>query len=763
MILRKVLFLVVLFSLFAGAVAGAVWAARPEPPDVASPIGSPDGGSYPILFVTQFPIPDDFTTIGAVFGNHLTGMQEVGRGGDLYIRYPDGTLKNLTAEAGYGSPDAFQGDESIAVRDPSVHWDGNKAIFSMVIGAPEEQYQWEDYTWQLYEVTGLGVNDTSVISKVPHQPANFNNISPVYTTDDKIIFTTDRPRNGAMHLYPQLDEYELAPTNTGLWSLDPETGELKLLNHAPSGDFNPIVDSYGRVVFTQWDHLQRDQQADNDAGPGQDCYTPGVSYGTFNYSDETAGADILDDRTEVFPEPRSCRTDLLAGTNLAGHSLNHFFPWQMKQDGTEVETLNHIGRHELHDYIPASMTDDDNIFEYYGQIGRFNENSILQMLHIQEDPTTPGLYYGIDAPEFGTHSGGMIFTLNGAPTVDGDHMAVTYVTHPDTANADDSPSANHSGLYRNPLPLADGTVIAVHTAETSGDDNVGSTAAPQSLYDFRLKTLVAAGNGYYEGGAPLTGGIVKTIEYWNPDVYVTYSGELWELQPVEVRPRVRPGDANPPLPGPEQQMFDQAGVSVADLVIYLRQNKLALVVSRDVTTRDDFDYQQPYNLHVVGGTQTIGVPGTVYDIAHMQFFQADQLRGWTGCCGDEPRPGRRVLAQYMHDTAALLSNPPNPGGPAGSVALAADGSMAAFVPAQRAMTWQLTDGSGEGVVRERYWLTFQPGEIRVCTSCHGLNEDDQAGDPAPTNPPLALLELLQHWQGMGEQTEKSYLPAVLND
>ena len=44
------------------------------------------------------------------------------------------------------------------------------------------------------------------------------------------------------------------------------------------------------------------------------------------------------------------------------------------------------------------------------------------------------------------------------------------------------------------------------------------------------------------------------------------------------------------------------------------------------------------------------------------------------------------------------------------------------------------DSAGTGVVRERYWLSFQPGEIRVCTSCHGLNSKDQAGQSTPTNP-----------------------------
>ena len=76
--------------------------------------------------------------------------------------------------------------------------------------------------------------------------------------------------------------------------------------------------------------------------------------------------------------------------------------------------------------------------------------------------------------------------------------------------------------------------------------------------------------------------------------------------------------------------------------------------------------------------------------------------------------------------------------------------MAALVPAERALTWHLTDGAGAPVVRERYWLTFQPGEIRLCTSCHGLNSLDQSdpGSPQPQNPPEALRTLLQWWKNV---------------
>ena len=140
--------------------------------------------------------------------------------------------------------------------------------------------------------------------------------------------------------------------------------------------------------------------------------------------------------------------------------------------------------------------------------------------------------------------------------------------------------------------------------------------------------------------------------------------------------------------------------------------------------------------------QTVGAAGTIYDVRYLQFFQADQIRGLGGTAN--PNDGRRVLAQVMH--APEVTNPPNPSGPAGSVRLANDGSMASLVPARRAMSWHLTSPTGVPVVRERYWLTMQPGEIRVCASCHGLNSRDQANAPVPTNPPEALRDFLRYWK-----------------
>lgn len=685
----------------------------------------------PILFVTQTPQPGDFTSIASVFGNHRGDLDSAPRGGGLWIRYEDGTLRNLTMAAGFGLV-GNQFTNGIAVREPCVHWDGTKAIFSMVVGAPRKQYDYQNYYWQLYEVTNFGSNQVPVITKVSNQPTNYNNVSPVYGTDGRIIFSSDRMRDGLRHHYPQLDEYEEAPTVTGLWSLDPATGDLFMVNHSPSGVFSPSIDSFGRVIFSRWDHLQQDQQAD----------APDVqqTYGTFNYTDESAAAlKLTNVTTEVFPEPR-----YTIGTNNA-HTFNQFFPWMINQDGTGEETLNHVGRHEIGgSYRSVAFNNDANLTELYYYGNKPNTNVVNNFLHPTESPVAAGVFYGIDAPEFGTHASGQIVLITGAPTVNPDLMKVEYLTDRVTSSPTEdgvTPPTNHTGLYRNPLPLTDGRLAAVHTPETRADTSSG---APNSRYDFRLKLLKKVGN-YFVPDVTLTPGITNTVNWWTPDAYMSYTGQMWELDAVEVRARQKPTATAEAIQDPEQQIFQQEGVDVENFKNYLRQRDLALIVSRNVTGRDDGDLQQPYNLRVPGGAQTAPKNGKIYDIQYMQLFQADLIRG-TGLRNSDPRPGRRVLAQQMHEpladnvaTTSLLA-------PVGSVKIGLDGSVAAIVPARRAMTWQTTTPDGQPVVRERYWITFQPGEIRTCANCHGVNRLDQAGRPPATNPPEALRELLRHWK-----------------
>lgn len=689
----------------------------------------------PVMFVTQFPIAEDFTTIGSTFGNHSGEISVTGRGGDLYIRYTDGSLRNLTQETGYGMT-GFQGADAIAVRDPAVHWSATKALFSMVIGAPPEIFGERNYFWQMYEITGIGQGQTAVITPLANQPLNYNNITPIYGSDDSIIFTSDLPRTKNRFNYPQKDEYESAPTNTGLWKLNQHSGEVTLLQHSPSGSFSPLIDSSGRLVFTRWDHLQRDQQA-----------SPINNIEAFNYLSEPTDANTprVDNVLEVFPEPRTEEQDLLDGTNLEGHRLNHFFPWQINQDGTEEETLNHVGRHELHSYFNRSINDDSNLLEFTPGIDRPNTNSILNTFMLHEDPNQNGRFIAIEAPEFATHNGGQIVAFNLAEGDQPASVVVQNITHEITRDTHDTPPPEHIGFSRDPLTLTNGTLLASHTSETRGNANEGTRADPQPRYNYTIKTYVTNGLGDYVPDATISGLGNSQISYFDPDVLVSYNGPLWELQAVEVVAKTPPPMSSSEIPAPETQVFIDENVDSSLFKAFLKTRNLAVVVMRDVTTRDVVDTQQPYNLKVAGEAhQTIGSPGLVYDIAHMQFFQGDQVRGSGGV--NSPDAGQRVIAQYLHDNHAMANNIPFDAAPSGSTEIYPDGSVAAFVPARRAMAWQSLDPSGTPVVRERYWITFQPGEIRTCGGCHGVNNLDQSGQPPSVIEAEAFRALLQHWK-----------------
>lgn len=698
---------------------------------------------YPILFVTAVPTPLDSATQSSMFANHVGDMPGGVRGGDLWIRYTDGSLRNLTQSAGFGVS-GLQGTGAIAVREPSVHWSGTKGVFSMVVGGATRQGDTTQFYWQIYEISSFGQGQTPVITRVPNQPSAFNNVSPIYGTDDRIIFTSDRPRNGGRYLYPAMDEYKGAPTNTGLWSLDPSTGDLVLLDNSPSGDFSPIIDSYGRLLIMRWDRLQRDRNADIDA------LGTGVK-GTFNYTDESPNAiPQYNVRTESFPEPQGQRTDLLSGTNMVGFEFNQFFPWQINEDGTSPETINHLGRHEMRQVFNRSITDDSNVVNFnVASSNRANRNVVNNFTQVREDPNTPGLYYGVDAFQSGTHSGGQILALTAAPSLDPNQTAVTYVTDRSTATPTfpgQTPNPNHSGMYRNPLPTSNGTIVAAHSVNTFTDANQGTPSNPVSRYSFRLKTLRRSGNVWVADSA-LTAGISKALSYWDPNVQVSFSGTLWELDPVEVRPRTRPSRRYSSTPSIEQSVFVEEGVAESLFRAWMADNGLAVAVSRDITHRDAADHQQPYYLRVAGTSkQTPNASGKIYDVSHMQFYQGDYIRG-SGLTspGGTPHAGRRVLAVPMHLPAGTNPDPGN--GPAGSVRVGSDGSVAAFVPSQRPMTWQLTTPTAQPVVRERYWVTFQPGEIRVCASCHGTNDGaPNPINPIPQNKPEAFRELLRGWK-----------------
>jgi hypothetical protein len=777
----------------------------------------------PILFVTQVPMPEEVNTrtipnsymsCVSPFGSHLGGTPFAGRGGSLWVRFPANAnpslnhqLVDLLAVANWSAvPGGKPPANSIAVRNPCVYWDKSKAVFSMVVGAPNGPADNTNFVWQLYEITlptqaQLNSAVQPVLTKVANQPA-YNNVMPCYTPAGEFVFASDRPYNGQAHL-TQREEYLGLPTVSGLWKLDAAANTLQLLHHAPSGSFSPSVDSAGRLIFVNWDHLSRDIEAmtderDSDPNfgePDPNTFTGwhATGNGSGNFDDESIASPFalgspygLGPHLDFFPEPRNADKKTLTlewNNSLNGVTTNIFLPWMINLDGSGGEIVNHVGRHEVAGFIRKSFNTDNNLVDLNpsaapGYGGLVAHNFFSNLFWVREDPLQKGTFFGTDSVDLGTHGAGQIVKLtNAGANQNPDTMLVSYVTGSVTGATKPqnipivrvgmnitqpaspfTPLTTPEILYRTPVPLADGALIAsAATGIDQTDWNRGTVSQPSTPWNFRIKSLKLQ-SGIYVPDVTLTNGLTISTSYFIPGVSqpVTFTNvTAWELDPAEIVARTPPVPATSAVDPIEAAVFASNGVHLPTFQSYLVQQNAALSVSRNVTKRDLHDRQQPYNLKIAWSNTQTTAPSPnnlpVYTVGWVQFLQADLRRGYL-LGGGTPAPGRRVVATPLHDTIA--QNVVVPGAPAGSVRLGDDGSFAAILPAEKALTWHLLDNDAAKTsqVKERFWVTFKKGEIRTCANCHGINTSDQSGtvgNPVtkPTNPPQALATLLQSWKG----------------
>jgi hypothetical protein len=777
----------------------------------------------PILFVTQVPMPEEVNTrtitssymsCASPFGSHLGGTAFAGRGGSLWVRFPanqnpalNHQVVDLLAGADWSAvPGGKPAANTIAVRNPCVYWDKSKAVFSMVAGAPSGPNDNTNFVWQLYEITlptqaQLNASVQPIVTKVANQPA-YNNVMPCYAPGNQFIFASDRPYNGQGHLI-QREEYLGLPTVSGLWKLDATTNTLQLLHHSPSGSFSPTVDSAGRLIFVNWDHLSRDIEAvtderDSDPNYGEpDPNTSGgwhaTGNGSGNFDDESISAAFTlglpfgqGAHLDFFPEPRNADKKTLTlewNNSVNGVTTNIFLPWMINLDGSGGEILNHVGRHEVAGPIKRNFNTDNNLVDLNPSVapgygGLVAHNFFNNFFWAREDPLHNGTFFGIDSVDLGTHGAGQIVKLtNAGANVNPDTMQVSYVTSSVTGAAKPqnipivrvgmnitqppspfTPLTTPETLYRTPIPLGDGGLIAsTATGIDQTDWNRGTVSQPSTPWNFRLKSLKLQ-SGTYVPDVTLTNGLTISTGYFIPGVAqpVTFTNvAAWELDPAEIVARPVPVPATSGIDPIEAGFFASNGVDIPTFQNYLVQQNAALSISRNVTKRDLHDRQQPFNLKIAWSNTQTTAPSPnnapLYSVAWVQFLQADLRRGYL-LGGANPAQGRRVVATPLHDTIA--ENVVAAGAPAGAVRLGDDGSFAAILPAEKALTWHLLDNDAAKTsqVKERFWVTFKKGEIRTCANCHGINTSDQSGTVAnpvtkPTNPPQALAALLQSWKG----------------
>ncbi|MCK5890000.1 MAG: hypothetical protein KAG19_08655 [Methylococcales bacterium] len=738
----------------------------------------------PVLFSLVVPplINNNFGHQLETFTNHLTGMQEQApRGGDLCMIDAKGDLRYLTKEAGFGIGSGdIQAGNAIAVRQPSIHWTGHKALFSMVVGGPIGAFgqAYRANKWQIYEITNLSsvINGaTPTIVKVAKQPA-YNNISPVYGSDDQILYTSDAPLFGMTHTYPQLDEYESSQTNTGIFKLNPITGKVIHLTHSPSGDFDIQLASDGRVISTRWEHLKMDQQAAAHRSGG-DQWKP------VNYDSESANAPVVNAPAtkngkpyadsegtpyEIFPEPFE---HIINGVDIAPnrdpndrlHDFNEFLPWEISENGEGHQTLNHLGRHEFGGvFQEGSKIDDPNLIFGLGNLSKNTLRDTFQsdsgIFQIKEDPRSghESTFYGAWSREFARFSSGRILEFTLPMGKNPQEMEIIDWTNPTIDN-----SPNNLGHFRNPLMTMNGTMLASYTPQSAN-------FSQDTPYTFRLVKMVKKGTSSTEhiASAPLLGDpITRHIRYWgDSEQPLSITVQMSETGVVEVVSRAKPKAlAKFPINPIEKTVLNEEQIDEQKLRAWMIKNNLALIAIRNATERDAADRQQPFNLQVPDGVKATSGTGKVYDISHFQFFAAELIRGY----GMNNFQGRRSIATPLRNTEAtpnlLESNLFDAASPVESaVKIGKDGSVAAFVPATRALTWQSVSPDGEPIVRERQWLTFAPGEIKTCEGCHGINDKAHSGKIAPQNKPEALRALLKAWKLKNSDADDDGIPDELD-
>ena len=327
-------------------------------------------------------------------------------------------------------------------------------------------------------------------------------------------------------------------------------------------------------------------------------------------------------------------------------------------DGSGLETLNHIGRHELARLLQPRLQQRPQSRRVHLRRLRLRASTPRDPQHARDPRERRSSRASTSAstrPSSAPTPPAGCSVIHGAPDRtrrrDGDHLS----HHP----------RHRERHRRRPGRLPLGPLPQSAAALRDGSGSSPSTPArrapacprpgrPRTTVDGRPVRATSSGCGSWWRRAACAGylavrrrrsrrGSPRRSAYWDPDVLVT----LHQRHDVGARPgRGAAADARPPAGAsrcrtPEAAVFSDEGVDVAAFRDLPRERDLALIVSRDVTTRDRADRQQPFNLRVPGGSvQTIPAPAAASTTStHMQLFQADLIRGASAGSATPACPG----------------------------------------------------------------------------------------------------------------------------
>ncbi len=129
---------------------------------------------------------------------------------------------------------ALLDDRQGAVRDPRVHYDGRKILFSYRKGGTDH--------YHLYEIATDGTN----LKELTFGP--WDDIEPAYLPDGGIVFCSSRCKRFVACWYTPV---------ALLHRMDADGGNLRLLTSGLLHENTPAVLADGRVLYTRWEYLDR--------------------------------------------------------------------------------------------------------------------------------------------------------------------------------------------------------------------------------------------------------------------------------------------------------------------------------------------------------------------------------------------------------------------------------------------------------------------------------------------------------------------------
>jgi hypothetical protein len=243
---------------------------------------------------------------------------------DLWIHGADGgRLLKLNVRTGELVP--LLDDPGGAVRDPVVHYDGGKILFSYRKAGSSH--------YHLYEIDA----DGSKLRQLTDGP--FDDIEPAYLPDGDIVFCSSRCNRWIGCFFTQ---------TAVLYRCGPDGDDLRMLSSGAFTENTPAVLPDGRVLYTRWEYVNRDPVSFHHLW----TVFPDGSGQTVFYGNMHAGGVFIDAR----PIPDSEELVLI---NSPGHGRNEHAGYVAllsgKQGPDDQRALRNItGSADFRDPYPLS-------------------------------------------------------------------------------------------------------------------------------------------------------------------------------------------------------------------------------------------------------------------------------------------------------------------------------------------------------------------------------------------------------------------------